>query len=434
MYLYRNVLTALALAGVTSLLVAPGLALADDQTPVPLTPAELKGITPLAAVVQRNWPRWSAGNDAVTKLGLIAQIAKPEYQGEDAAALVALETYLRQHPSVDLAGAMAIDDAPTLTVYHKNVLKLSRAKRTLFANGQPTFELLQQGPPGDCYFFSATGWMARNRPREVMRAITALEDGRFRVHFANGNEATVTGPTDAELAINDSESTLQDGLWMSVLEKATGTIQARTMRNSAALPDPTVAIDISGVPIASVVSRWTGCEVKKYTLGRQANRQLIREGLIRMHERKSLATALLLHRPPAKLPYDHVYAIVDFDAARNIVTLWNPWGTDFTPNGPSGPANGYERNKGVFNLTLAEFISFYSFLAIEQNWARQTAPEPRKAIGVAELAPGFEPSQALRQRLQAGPAPNAWRRNSSTRTVAACEHIDYCSARGVQSA
>jgi hypothetical protein len=67
-----------------------GLALADDQTPVPLTPAELKGITPLAAVVQRNWPRWSAGNAVVTKLDLITQIAKPEYQGEDAVGVTAI--------------------------------------------------------------------------------------------------------------------------------------------------------------------------------------------------------------------------------------------------------------------------------------------------------------------------------------------------------
>ena len=144
-------------------------------------------------------------------------------------------------------------------------------------------------------------------------------------------------------------------------------MQARFVRKSADIPDPTVAIDIPGVPISSVVERWTGRDVKKYHLGRRANVEQIRRALIRLEERKSLATALLLHRPPAKLPYDHVYAVMSFSPATNMVTLWNPWGTDFTPNGPSGPENGYERSKGIFYLTFDEFVSFFTFLAIENN-------------------------------------------------------------------
>lgn len=345
----------------------PFTVLANDHKTVPLSAEELKGITPFTAVVQRNWNSWSKGNATVTKLDLIAQMASPAYTGEDAAALVALEIYLKKNPTVDLATAAAIDDPKIMERYYRNVLKLRRVKRVLFANGQPTFELLQQGPVGDCYFFSASGWMARNRPGDVMNAITRLDDGRFRVRFANGDEATVTAPTDAELAINDSDSTLQDGIWMSVLEKATGTIQARTYRKSAEIPDPTVAIDTAGIPIGSVVKRWTGQEVKVFHLGARVQRELVRKALVRMQERKSLATSLLLHRPPAKLAYDHVYAIMGFDPATDTVTIWNPWGTDFTPNGPSGPENGYVRQKGIFTLSFDEFVSFYSYLAIEQN-------------------------------------------------------------------
>lgn len=345
----------------------PFTVLANDHKTVPLSAEELKGITPFAAVVQRNWNSWSKGNATVTKLDLIAQMASPAYTGEDAAALVALEIYLKKNPAVDLATAAAIDDPKIMERYYRNVLKLRRVKRVLFANGQPTFELLQQGPVGDCYFFSASGWMARNRPGDVMNAITRLDDGRFRVRFANGDEATITAPTDAELAINDSDSTLQDGIWMSVLEKATGTIQARTYRKSAEIPDPTVAIDTAGIPIGSVVKRWTGQEVKVFRLGARVQRDQVRRALIRMQERTSLATSLLLHRPPAKLAYDHVYAIMGFDPGADTVTIWNPWGTDFTPNGPSSPENGYARKKGIFTLNFDEFVSFYSYLAIEQN-------------------------------------------------------------------
>jgi hypothetical protein len=294
-------------------------------------------------------------------------MANPEYRGEDAAALVALELHLKKNPVVDLAAALAIDDHKVIDSYFRNVLKLRRVKKMLFANDKPSFELLQQGPAGDCYFFSASGWMAKNRPSEVMNVITRLDDGGYRVRFANGDEAVITPPTDAELAVNDSDSTLQDGLWMSVLEKATGTIQARTYSRSAAIPDPTVAIDTPGIPITSVVERWSGREASKIPLGRRAHREHVRKALIRMQERNSLATALLLHKPPAKLAYDHVYAIMGFDQTSDTVTIWNPWGTDFTPDGPDSPENGYTRVHGIFILGLDEFISFYSFLAIEHN-------------------------------------------------------------------
>ncbi len=340
--------------------------LSKDLSEKPLTVEDLKSTTPFAAVVRRNWKSWSQGSDAVSKLDLIARMASPDYRGEDAAALVALEIYLKKNPSVDLATAGAIDDPKIIDRYYRNVLKLRRVKRVLFAKGQPTFELLQQGPVGDCYFFSATGWMAKYRPGDIMNAIRKLDDGRFQVRFANGDEATITPPTDAELAVNDSDSTLQDGLWMSVLEKATGTIQARTFSRSAAIPDPTVEIDTAGIPIASVVERWSGREAKKLPLGRRAHREQVRNALIRMQEKRLLATALLLHKPPAKLAYDHVYAIMGFDPGSDTVTIWNPWGTDFTPSGPSGPENGYERKKGIFTLSFDEFVSFYSFLAIEQ--------------------------------------------------------------------
>ena len=352
---------------VTLLIALPVVGSAKESASPPLDPEVIKNITPFAAVVQRNWKSWSQGSDTVSKLDLIARMANPDYRGEDAAALVALELYLKKNPSVDPATAAAIDDPKIIDRYYRNVLKLRRAKRVLFANGQPTFELLQQGPVGDCYFFSATGWMAKYRPGDIMNAIRQLDDGRFQVRFANGDEATITTPTDAELAVNDSDSTLQDGLWMSVLEKATGTIQARTFSRSAAIPDPTVAIDTAGIPIASVVERWSGREAKKLPLGRRAHREQVRSALIRMQEKRSLATALLLHKPPAKLPYDHVYAIIGFDPGSDTVMIWNPWGTDFTPNGPSGPENGYERKKGIFMLSFDEFVNFYSFLAIEQR-------------------------------------------------------------------
>ena len=359
----RTPIVALALlAGLSS-----GPALAQEPVDPEITADQQKGITPWPQVIERNWARWAGNQASVTKRDLIARMASPEFRGEDAAALVALENVLRKVDSIDKAGAMAVQEPKIPKIYLGNVLKLQGARRVLFANGKPTFGLLQQGPPGDCYFFSGTGWMALYRPEVIVKSITPLPGDRYRVRFPNGDETEVSAPTDAELAINDSVSTLQDGLWMSILEKATGTILSRTTARSAAIPDPTVSIDRSGVPIASIVERWTGRTAKNVHLGTKAKRHEVREALLGMEKRRSMAEALLLHKPPAKLPYDHVYAILAFDGESDRVKLWNPWGTDFKPKGPSGPENGYERDRGVFYLSLGEFIDFFSDLAIEES-------------------------------------------------------------------
>src|ERR1035438_6354618 len=59
----------------------------------------------------------------------------------------------------------------------------------------------------------------------------------------------------------------------------------------------------------------------------------------------------------------------------------------------------------------------------ESRRAAKLQPDCAKRLECVELAPAFEPSHALRQRQQAGRAPNASRGSSSTRTFAACEHI-----------
>ena len=350
--------------------VAGVTGVADVTGVTDVTDEQRKNITPFSQVVGRNWTRWAGDQPSVTKINLIARIASPDFKGEDAAALVAMEKVLRKVDSIDRAGAMAIQDPKILKLYEGNVLKLQGAKRVLFANGKPTFTLLQQGPPGDCYFFSGTGWMALYRPEVIVKAITPLPGDRYRVRFPNGDEAEVTSPTDAELAINDSVSTLQDGLWMSILEKATGTIMSRTNAKGAAIPDPTVSIDRPGVPIRSIVERWTGRTPKNVPLGTRAKPRQVREALVLMEKRRLLAEALLLHKPAAKLPYDHVYAVLGFDGENDRVKLWNPWGTDFVPKGPSGRENGYARDKGVFYLSLDEFIEFYTDMSVAAPTAR----------------------------------------------------------------
>ena len=351
-----------------ALLVGIPAARADDPEDRADVPgAEASDATPFGAVVARNWLAWSGGKDAVARDDLVAAIARPEFRGEDAAALAALERWTVRNGPVSRAAAVGLGDEKALRSYRTFVAKLRSTRRVLFAPGAPDFSRLQQGPAGDCYFFSGAGWIARYRPEVITKAITVLPDGRFQVTFPNGDSATVTPPTDSELAVNDSASTLQDGLWMPVLEKATGVIMARRGGRSADLPDPTVAIDVPGGP-KPVVERFTGRRAGTHHLGERAHRGKVRAALTRMHERRLMAEVLILHRPPARsIPWDHVYAVLDFDPGADVVVLWNPWGTDFHPQGASGPQNGYDRVHGVFRIPFDQFVDFFTFLAIEES-------------------------------------------------------------------
>lgn len=304
------------------------------------------------SVVARNWTAWSGGRDAVSRDDLIAAIARPEFRGEDAAALAALEYWSRKNSPVGHDAAISLDDPKVLKRYRTSVAKLRSARRVLFASGTPTFSSLQQGPAGDCYFFSGAGWIARYRPEVIVRAIATLPDGRFQVTFPNGDAAVVTPPTD--------------GLWMPVLEKATVTIMAQRNARSAGIPDPTLAIDGPGGP-KPIVERFTGRRATGHHLGARAHRGELRQALTRMHERRWMAEVLLPHRPPAKLVWDHVHAVLDFEPGSNQVVPWNPWGTDFQPPGPSGPENGYARVRGVFRIPFEQFVAFFTYLAIEDG-------------------------------------------------------------------
>lgn len=325
-----------------------------------------EGASPLPVVIARNWDRWAQGRAELTKLDAIALMPDASLRGEDAAALAALELSLRKIDSVDRAAALAIDAPKVLAFYAKSVRKLRVAERRLFAHGGPTFSLLEQGPAGDCYFFSGTGWMARNRPQVIRQAISELPGGRYRVRFPSGDDIEVSAPTDAELANNNSESTLRDGLWLPVLEKAMGLIMQHKNRKSAAIPDPSVAVNVPGGP-APIVKLWTGNEAQGVHLGGRTQRSELRDILAGMRRRGAMAGVLLLKKPAARLPYDHVYAVLDYDAATDVVTLWNPWGTDYTPPCPSSPQCGYARTRGAFRLSLDEFDRFFTYLAVERN-------------------------------------------------------------------
>lgn len=328
---------------------------------------EEKGIPVFPSVVKANWEAWAGVQGTVTWAALVPLMGDPSIKGADAAALAALVRHSRRAKAVPLSldEAAGLSDKKILSFYVKAAVKLKNLKRVLFASGKPDFNKLQQGPATDCYFFSGTGWIARNRPDVITKAIKEVPGKGYNVVFPDGQEALVSQPTDAEIAYNDSPSTLSDGIWMPVLLKAEGIIEGRHSARRAEIADPSLRVDVGGGP-AAIVKRWTGNDFSGFNLGDRAEREAVREGFIRMQRFGLMAEALSFKHPDGKLIGNHCYAIFAFDAKTDMLTVWNPWGNDFKPRGPSGPEFGFARKSGIFEISLDDFIRLYSYLAIEK--------------------------------------------------------------------
>ena len=92
----------------------------------------------------------------------------------------------------------------------------------LYAGEGPDFSVMKQGPIGDCYFFCMTGYLALKHPNKIRHMIQAGPSGGYTVQFLDGETFPVPAPTEAELLINNSSSSLSDGIWLCVLEKRWG--------------------------------------------------------------------------------------------------------------------------------------------------------------------------------------------------------------------
>ena len=329
-----------------------------------------KAATSLSEAIVRNWSSWSQGQETINYHNLIDELANPAYRDTDAAALAALARIMRSnHVTGQLSQAqaleMAANDHTLQTQYAQFIDSLLQLNRSLYASGKPNFPALKQGPIGDCFFFSGIGWLAEYRPQVIQQAIVAEPNGQYRVNFPNGAQTVVTAPTDAEILFFNSVSTITDGLWVTVLEKAVGAILPNYTNRVVNRVEPAYNIALGGGP-AMIEAIWTGASPTVIYLNRKPARHEVRNALTRMQERKLMSQALTpAHSIAHSIAGDHVYAILGFDKTLDMLTIWNPWGDDFTPKGPPGIQNGYARKHGVFTMPLDEFMSVYWVLSIE---------------------------------------------------------------------
>ena len=91
--------------------------------------------------------------------------------------------------------------------------------------------------------------------------------------------------------------------------------------------------------------------------------------LLRTNTRRRLLTCCATANVavPPGMAKTHLYAVLDFDPARNVVHLWNPWGNYFEPKGAPGLSSGYPVRQGQFQVSLADFIRIFDRVIYETD-------------------------------------------------------------------
>ncbi len=325
----------------------------------------------LSSALARNWDTWAAGRHVLDAKAIASLFADASIHGENAAALATLDFALRRS---DASGAdtsaltraealAALRDADTLRFYADRVRLLRKLPRALFTPGAPSPKFLRLGPGGDDALFAVMDGLAESRPNVLKHALCELPDGRFRVTLPGAEPLTIAAPTDAELARNDDAVTLSGGRWAPALEKAWAALLARQAHELPVGESP------KQPQLSDVLRLWTGNPVLGLRLpgsGQATDDDALRSALARMTARRSLALTRTATKTPSS-PAGLAYAVIDYDAMTDMLTLRDPRGGDFLPAGTEEPQSGHARRDGVFHLSLADFERLFDAIAVEQN-------------------------------------------------------------------
>jgi hypothetical protein len=259
--------------------------------------------------------------------------------------------------------------------FRDGLARIEKSNRDLFGPGAPAREGIRQGHIGDCYFVSVVGAVTQRDPALVRKWFQPQSDKTVRVSFPLGATSVVNPLTDGEIAMTSFAG--PQGVWINTLEKAFGSI----MRANFPAAD-------FGISLDAIASGGNPVQTIRLMTANEAYIEVIRTGslspaqvaeasgrvgriLADCQRKKKIAIAGSPARglPPGVHP-THAYTILSFD--KDVVTLWNPHGNQFNPQGEPGLKAGYPTVNGRFTMPLSEFVSVFAFLAFESEIALRT--------------------------------------------------------------
>jgi Calpain family cysteine protease len=263
--------------------------------------------------------------------------------------------------------------------YRQHLAHLRATRRVLFAPGAPGLQDIHQGPLGDCFLIAVVGAVVRRDPGTLREMIDQMPDGTFLVRFPGGPMIPVPSVSDAEVMLGSNDG--NQGIWLNVIEKAYGElVLARRGLEAPAIE----ALSAAGTS-TKTLQLFTGHEGLRLRFrphgsphipGRAeiaASAPRARAILIeaQLDRRLTCCGTTTAATPPGITP-NHIYAVLGYDPARDVVHVWNPWGNHFTPAGPPGLAAGYPVQDGHFSVSLDDFIRIFAAITYESR--RPAAP------------------------------------------------------------
>lgn len=383
--------------------------------------------SPFVTVLFRNWTAWDRDQDGRLSPEEIDQaVLDAAVTGENAAAAGALKLVIRRKEAKDLAltreyfqeydrqrverkAALTQDDAESQTTDLLNPDNVDRRGPAgppdwdlyLFAGknriaraaagwtGRFNLDHMRQGPLSDCFLLSSLGSLLVHRPEQLKSLLAPLPDGTFQVSFPGQAPFIVRRPTDAELAI--SSVSADDGCWLPVMEKAFG--QYRILKRGLGEDIETTDSISHGGRTGPTIELLTGNRHKSILVAPSVERRQAEAGKVLPQLRAELLDAIRDHRVmtvsvmahavdaagritegtdrgtapriPPGITRHHAYAIISYDAASDMIGLWNPHGQNFGPKGTPGLEHGYRTEHGRFALPLEEAYRFCTNFTFE---------------------------------------------------------------------
>jgi Calpain family cysteine protease len=273
---------------------------------------------------------WNGGAANATALGNLTA-ASTQTQANDLIGEWFLGTNL---PSLNLTPVGQENLNPT---YKTSTLPLYGA------SGAPTYQDVNQGYLGDCYFLSSLGEVALKDPSAIENMISANGNGTYSVRFfVNGQPDYVT--VNSQLPVmggyewaNGSQLEFANSKtddWVALVEKAYAQLNAQTNAphgmelNSAS--DSYAGITAGNGSALTLVTDQPETGTSLY-----ANESTSALGSILTNLASSFSAGeeVLMSTPwtsAGNLVADHMYMVTGVNAATGALTIHNPWNTAYS--------------------------------------------------------------------------------------------------------
>jgi hypothetical protein len=348
----------------------PPLALAQKPAAAP------KPQEPLNQFVDSRFDRWDRNKDGARDLEEVdRKVEDHNVQGREAAVIFQIrqrltakgaQPHLTRQQVLTLAQDKAFEKSVDATVK-----QLQTIDRELFLPTDPDLSTFHQGRLGDCYLLCTIAAEVHRNPKPVRDMIRPVVTGGFQVVFGDGQKIPVDRLTDTELLLG-ARLDSRHGSWLAVLEKAYGVIRERDRRKqgkySATKGDSVPTETLGGGSTGTIISLLTGHQADSLKLGNSAQREHLHNLLADTIKKKRLLCASVDgDKAPPGMGNHHAYAVFGYDSQRRQVTVFNPWGNNFTPKGAAGPANGYPTKLGQFTVPLDQFQQVFTHVAYETD-------------------------------------------------------------------